>query len=182
MKFLPLDILGCYEIILTPFRDQRGSFITTYEQNAFSAEGLVTDWCADNQSVNLQKGILRGFHFQKPPFAQTKLVRAVVGNALDVFIDLRKESPTFLKVGAVELSEENANAVYLPKGIGHCYLTLSDFCIVSYKVDAPYSPKDEGGVRWNDPVIRFDWPLKDEPVTSDKDKLWPLVDDVGSPF
>jgi dTDP-4-dehydrorhamnose 3,5-epimerase len=182
MEFIPLNIAGSYEIILKPFRDNRGSFTTVYDVAPFAARGLVTDWVADNQSFNVASNILRGFHFQVPPYAQTKLVRAIVGKALDIFVDLRKGSPSYLKAVGVELSEEKTNAVYIPKGCAHAYLTLTDGCIIGYKVDAIYAPLYEGGIRWNDPDLHFNWPSGSEPLISDKDARWPLLKDWPNPF
>lgn len=182
MEFIPLAIDGAFEIILKPFRDARGSFITTYEVEPFAERGLVTAWVADNQSFNVRRGILRGLHFQVPPYAQTKLVRTVVGRAMDVLVDIRKDSPSFQKVVRVELADERANAVYIPKGCAHGYITLTDGCIVAYKVDAPYAPQCEGGLRWNDPALGMAWPVEGELLISEKDGRWPLLVKWENPF
>ena len=127
------------------------------------------------------RGVIRGLHFQKPPHAETKLVRAVVGAIWDVFVDLRKASPTFGKWDAIELSATNPKAVYVPKGFAHGYCTLTDGVIVAYKVDAPYKPKAEGGLRWSDPALGIPWPV-DAPIISDKDRSHPTLDELTSPF
>ncbi|MBM3328962.1 MAG: dTDP-4-dehydrorhamnose 3,5-epimerase [Calditrichaeota bacterium] len=182
MQFTPLDIAGAYEIRPRIFRDDRGTFTTVYEASEFVARGLVADWTGDNQSVNYRTGILRGFHFQRPPHAQTKLVRAVTGRAFDVFVDLRTDSPTYLRSVGIVLDGELCNTLYIPKGCGHAYLTLTDYCAISYKVDHPYAPASEGGLRWNDPGIGFEWGMAGEPLLSDKDRNWPLLKEVASPF
>jgi len=182
MEFIPLPIQGAYEIIPKVFRDPRGTFSTVFDSTEFERNGLVSNWLLDNQSVNLQRGILRGMHFQVPPYSQTKLVRAVVGRALDVIVDLRRQSPSFLKVVGLELDDQRTNMIYVPKGCAHAYLTLTDHCVISYKVDEIYAPASEGGLRWNDPDIDFRWPLDGEPVISEKDGKWPLLRDWQNPF
>jgi len=182
MDFTPLPIDGAYEIIPRVFRDARGSFLAAYDALEFSAKGLVTDWVLDNQSGNVHKGTLRGLHFQVPPYSQTKLVRAVVGRALDVIVDLRISSLTYLTAVGLELDGERGNMIYVPKGCAHAYLTLTDNCLISYKVDATYAPAYEGGLRWNDPDIGFQWPLETPPILSEKDTKWPMLKDWNNPF
>jgi dTDP-4-dehydrorhamnose 3,5-epimerase len=182
MEFRPLGVDEAWEITLKPFHDPRGSFMRTYDRQIFSDHGLTVDWLQENQSENHRKGILRGFHFQAPPHAETKLVRAVAGTILDVFVDLRKGSPTEGRYEMVELSHGRNNMVCIPKGCAHAYLTISEHSIVAYKVDALYAPQAEGGIIWNDPTLKIPWPLEGPPLLSEKDGKWPTRQALASPF
>ena len=135
----------------------------------------------ENQSYNNCKGIVRGLHFQKPPFAETKLVRVLQGAVFDVFVDLRTDSETYGQWDAVELSAENHRMVYIPKGFAHGYCTLTDESLVLYKVDACYAPAAEGGVRWDDGSLNIPWPVR-EPLVSAKDRVLPSLRGLMSPF
>lgn len=183
MKIVPIAAVdGAYEITLKPIDDPRGYFMRTYDRDIFAENGLQTEWRQENQSANRGAGILRGLHFQAPPHAETKLVRALSGSVQDVFVDIRRSSPTFGGVGIVELSADRHNAVYIPRGCAHAYLTLSDETVVAYKVDHPYAPQAEGGLIWNDPALVIPWALDGEPTLSDKDRRWPVLADLVSPF
>ena len=183
MDFKPLLIDGAFEVIPKFLRDDRGSFTTTYDTSTFSQVGLSTNWVADNQSFNYKCGTLRGLHFQKPPSAQAKFVRTLIGRIFDVLVDLRPESPTFLKWDSIVLNDETANGVYIPKGCAHGYLTLTDGCIVSYKVDTHYDPQSEGGFLWNDPAFGILWPSTEkEFIISPKDRNWQIFDSSSNPF
>ena len=182
MNIIPFKIPGAYEIILKPFKDERGYFMRTYDPEIFREYNLQTDWKQENQSGNFESGIIRGFHFQKPPHTETKLVRAVAGRVLDVFVDLRKNSPSYLKWEAVELSVEKHNMVYIPKGCAHAYCTISEQSIVAYKVDSKYAPQSEGGIKWDDKTLNIPWPLENEPLISDKDSKLPYLQNFESPF
>lgn len=171
MEFHPLKIAGCYEIRLTPRWDARGYFMRTHDTALFAAQGLVTAWAQENQSRSVRRGVLRGLHFQKPPHAETKLIRCLVGAVFDAFLDLRAGSPTFGQWDAVRLAAESHNAVYLPKGIAHGFCCLTDEAVVTYKVDSPYVPEAEGGVRWDSAGI--DWPPVGSCQVSDKDQQLP---------
>lgn len=140
----------------------------TYDDNIFAEYGIKREWVQENHSRSLQKGIIRGLHFQFPPFSETKLIRAVRGEVLDVFVDLRKGSPTFGLWDSITLSEENHVCAYIPRGFAHGFCTLTDFSEVVYKVDNYYSPKHEGGILWNDKDLEIAWPEKN-PVLSEKD-------------
>jgi dTDP-4-dehydrorhamnose 3,5-epimerase len=129
----------------------------------------------------MKRGIIRGLHFQRPPHAETKLVRVVQGAVLDVFVDLRRSSPTYGQWEMAELSAENHRAVYIPKGFAHGYCALTDSSLVLYKVDAPYNADSEGGLRWNDSALAIPWPVT-EPVLSAKDMALPTMNNVVSPF
>jgi dTDP-4-dehydrorhamnose 3,5-epimerase len=182
MEFRSLGIPGAYEIQLRPIGDARGHFMRTYDKGLVAQQGLQTDWVQENQSGNHQKGVLRGLHFQKPPHAETKLVRALVGTILDVFVDIRRSSPAYGKYEMVELSAEKANAVYIPRGCAHAYLTLTDETLVAYKVDSVYAPHAEGGILWNDPTLAIPWPLRGQPLLSEKDAKWPTWAAFRTPF
>lgn len=181
MEIKPLRLPGCYEIRLAPQFDKRGYFMRTFDRNIFSQHGLTTDWLQENQSMSLRKWTLRGLHFQKPPHTETKLVRALTGAVLDVFADLRSDSPTFGQWEAVELSAEAFNYVYIPKGFAHGFCSLTENAIVHYHVDACYAPDVEGGIRWDDETLNIKWPLH-SPVVSEKDQSLGRFVEFESPF
>lgn len=181
MNFRPLKLAGCYEIHLDPRRDERGYFMRTFDRDIFGGHGLVTDWLQENQSMSLQRGTLRGLHFQRPPHTETKLVRALAGAVLDVFVDLRADSPTFGQWESVELSANRFNLVYIPKGFAHGFCSLTDDAIVAYHVDACYAPAAEGGIRWDDPTLKITWPVA-APLVSKKDLALPTIHEFTSPF
>ena len=183
MKIEPIPaVAGAYEITLRPIDDPRGYFMRTYDRDIFAEHGLQTEWLQENQSANRGAGILRGLHFQAPPHAETKLVRALAGRVQDVFVDIRRSSPTYGGVAVVELSAERHNAVYIPQGCAHAYLTLSAETVVAYKVESVYAPGAESGLIWNDPALAIPWELDGEPTLSDKDRRWPVLADLDSPF
>lgn len=172
-------------LILRPrkFEDARGFFAPVFRETDLQAAGVAHGWVQENQSLSLRKGTVRGLHFQRPPFAQAKLVRVIRGAALDVCVDLRRASPTFGQHAEVELTAENLTQVYIPPGFAHGFCTLSDHTEVLYKVSAGWSPEHEGGVMWSDPALGIDWPVKpDEAVLSEKDRVWPALADLGAVF
>ncbi len=181
MEIKPLKLEGTFEIIIKRFGDSRGYFMETYSQKPFEEFGLQTTWVQENQSLSEKKNTIRGLHFQVPPFAQTKLVRAVQGEILDVFVDIRKDSPTYGEWHSVVLSAENCKAVYVPHGFAHGFCTLTENTIIQYKVDNYYAPDHEGGIRWNDPEIGIEWG-EIEPILSEKDKIAQYFKDFISPF
>lgn len=168
MELRELNLKGVYEINLNPIGDHRGFFMRTYDEIFFDKNGLVTRWVQENHSFSAKKGTLRGLHFQFPPFAETKVVRCVQGEILDVFVDLRKSSSSFGKWGSVILSPAKSNIVYIPKGFAHGFCTLTDNCHVMYKVDNLYSKEHESGLLWNDFEIGIEWPVN-SPIISEKD-------------
>lgn len=179
------------EIINTPFEglkviqpkvwgDARGHFFESYSEAVFQAAGLPTDFVQDNQSFSA-KGILRGLHFQAPPFAQGKLVRVIAGAVLDVVVDIRKSSPTYGQHFKIELSAENKTMFWVPPGFAHGFLTLEDNTIFVYKVTGLYNKESEGGLLWNDVELGIDWGVAD-PLLSDKDKVQPSWADFKTPF
>ena len=167
----PCDIEGLYVIEPTVFKDERGYFVETYNQNDMKEAGLDMVFVQDNQSMSI-RGVLRGLHFQKQ-FPQGKLVRVVRGKVFDVAVDLRSDSKTYGKWFGVELSAENMKQFYIPEGFAHGFLVLSDEAEFCYKCTDFYHPDDEGGIAWNDPTINVAWPELDVPYRmSEKDKKW----------
>lgn len=181
MRFLPLRLSGAHVVERDLRRDERGYFARTYDQQLFEAAGLHQPWVQENESLSRTRGTIRGFHFQRPPHAETKLVRAGAGAILDVILDLRRASPTFGQWESVELSAENGRLLLVPRGFAHAFCSLTDGALVLYKVDNRYAPEAEGGVRWSDPALAVPWPATD-PVVSAKDAALPLLSDLESPF
>ena len=166
------------------FNDKRGFFMETYKKSDFESAGIDTDFVQDNHSKSI-KGVLRGLHFQKEPFAQGKLVRCVKGKIFDVAVDIRKGSPTFGKWVGYELSDENRLMLWIPKGFAHGFLTLSDEAEVIYKVSGgEYAPEYDAGIRWNDPDINIRWPLDEveQVLLSGKDRNLPFLKDADINF
>ncbi len=170
-------------LVLEPrvFEDSRGFFLETWSRRAFGVAGLDLDFLQDNHAHSVQAGVLRGFHFQRPPQAQAKLVWVSRGAVLDAALDLRRGSPTFGRVFGLRLSAENRLRLLLPRGFAHAYLTLAPDTDFQYKVDAPYAPELEGGILWNDPDVGFAWP-EAAPLLSAKDGLLPRLRDFQTPF
>ena len=163
--------------------DARGFFSEVFKRDVFAEHGLPSEWVQDNHSRSSQTHIIRGLHFQAPPFAQAKLVRVTRGAVLDVAVDLRRSSPTFGKHVAVELSEDNWLQLYVPAGFAHGFCTLTEVTEVQYKVTAPYAPSCDFGLAWNDPDLAIDWPLSGAaPLLSDKDGKLPRLRDLPSYF
>lgn len=162
------------EVILVEpkvFPDGRGFFMETYKIPDFVAAGITGNFVQDNHSRST-KGVLRGLHYQNPPFAQGKLVRALRGEVFDVAVDIRKGSPTYGKWVGVILSEENKNILYVPEGFAHGFCVLSEIAEITYKTTNVYSAESEAGIIWNDADLNIKWPIK-EPVLSEKDEKWP---------
>lgn len=168
MVIKELKIKGVFEVVLDPHNDERGFFMRTYDQQIFSASGIDREWVQENHSRTEKKGIIRGLHFQLPPYAETKLIRCIRGSVYDVFVDLRKDSVTFGRWDSLELSEENKKMVFIPKGFAHGFCTLTEVSEVIYKVDSYYKPDTEEGIIWSDKTLKINWPL-DKPVLSVKD-------------
>jgi dTDP-4-dehydrorhamnose 3,5-epimerase len=181
MELRPLEIDGAFEILPRRHGDHRGYFARTFDMGFCVEHGLATGWVQDNESWSAQRGVIRGLHFQHPPHAETKLVRCALGAVWDVFVDLRRSSPTFGRWGAVELTGERGNMVYVPRGCAHGICTLTDGALLAYKVDAAYAPDAEGGIRWDDPDLAIPWPT-DRPILSDRDRLHPPLSEFDSPF
>jgi dTDP-4-dehydrorhamnose 3,5-epimerase len=169
MEIRKLSLHGVFEIVLSPHVDQRGFFMRTYDIEIFKIQHLHREWIQENHSRTEQKGIIRGLHFQFPPFSETKLVRCIRGAILDVFVDLRSASSTFGHWDSVKLSERNKTMVFIPRGFAHGFCTLEAKSEVVYKVDNIYSKENESGLLWNDPDLKIHWPV-DKPILSEKDK------------
>ncbi len=160
---------GVFEVRFKSLEDHRGFFMRVYDEKIFKEKGLHQDWVQENHASSKHKGTIRGLHFQFFPHAETKFVRVVRGQIFDVFVDLRKNSPTFGQWDSIILSDENKTAIYIPKGFAHGYCSLTDNVDVIYKVDAAYAPEYEGALRWDDRDVGIIWPVKDL-ILSDKDK------------
>ena len=172
-------------LVLTPtrFGDARGFFSESYSTQSFTKNGLIFDFIQDNHSLSLQKGTVRGLHFQAPPHAQAKLVRCGRGSLLDVAVDIRKGSPTFGQWVAEELSFENGKQLLIPHGFLHGFLTLEPDTEIIYKCDDYYAPECDGAVRFDDPDLGIDWGIDPKQVIlSEKDAVASLMKDFDSPF
>jgi len=162
-------IEGLYILEPRVFEDSRGIFFETFNDLKFKEEiGLDVEFVQDNESIS-KKNVLRGLHFQLPPFAQGKLVRVVSGRALDVAVDIRKNSPTYGKYHLVELSSENKKQFWIPPGFAHGFVALEENTIFNYKCTNYYSPVSERTIQWNDPLLNIDWKIS-EPIISEKDQ------------
>jgi dTDP-4-dehydrorhamnose 3,5-epimerase len=164
----------------TVFGDHRGYFFESFRKDLLENNGISDDFVQDNQSMS-RKGILRGLHFQKPPFEQGKLVQVIKGAVLDVAVDLRQSSPTYGEHYKIELNEKNKTMFWIPPGFGHGFLTLQDETIFAYKCTNYYNHESEGGILWNSPSLNIDWGIED-PVLSDKDKVATSFRDFKTPF
>lgn len=172
-KFIETSIKDVYVIEPKRYGDNRGYFMETYKESSFKEAGLDYNFVQDNQSKS-KKGVLRGLHFQKM-YPQAKLVRCIEGEVFDVCVDLRKKSPTYGKWEGVILSAEKGNQFMIPRGFAHGFVVLSESATFAYKCDELYHPEDEGGILWNDIDVGIDWPYKDEPLLSEKDKNHPSL-------
>lgn len=158
------------------FQDSRGWFSETWNKTRFEALAGPVEFCQDNHSLSMRKGTLRGLHFQRPPFAQAKLVRCIRGRIFDVAVDIRRNSPTYRQWVGTELRAELGNQLFIPAGYAHGFLTLEDNCEVVYKVDADYAPDADGGISCDDPDLGIVWPkIPGELLLSDKDAGLPLL-------
>ena len=180
MEIIKTSIEGLLIIKPDVFKDERGYFFESYNKERFTKEGLTMNFVQDNESKS-SKGVLRGLHFQKPPYAQGKLVRVVKGSVMDVAVDLRKDSPTYGKWESVVLSEDNKLLFWIPEGFAHGFVTLEDDTIFNYKCTNVYNKESEGSLLWNDPDINIDWNIEN-PILSEKDKVSPLFKNFETPF
>jgi dTDP-4-dehydrorhamnose 3,5-epimerase len=171
-------------LVLDPrvFEDDRGYFMESYNRRSFAEVGIRIDFVQDNQSRS-STGVLRGLHFQRPPYAQTKLVRALSGEILDVVVDLRRGQPTFGKHFSIRLSSDNRRQLLVPKGFAHGFLVLSAEAEVLYKCDEYYNKDADGGIRFDDPDLEIDWILSPGKfVLSDKDRMLPFLKELNFSF
>ncbi|MCC8094360.1 MAG: dTDP-4-dehydrorhamnose 3,5-epimerase [Tannerellaceae bacterium] len=176
MNFIETSIPGVWIIEPDVFADNRGYFMEAYKQEVFENHIGKINFIQDNESCSTQ-GVLRGLHYQLAPWGQSKLVRVIQGNVLDVAIDIRRSSPTFGKHVAIELSAENKRQLFIPQGFAHGFQVLSETAVFTYKVDNPYTPTYERGIHYNDPEIGIPWQLSSghSLILSDKDKEAPLL-------
>lgn len=182
MKVIDTEIEGLKIIEPRVFTDARGYFFESYSLRLFDEEVAKTVFVQDNESKSV-KGVIRGLHFQRPPFAQAKLVRCVRGAVLDIAVDIRKGSPTYGQHVAVELSEDNHRQFYIPHGFAHGFAVLSEEAVFQYKCDNYYCPECDGGISLCDPGLGIDWKIElDKAILSEKDKHHPLLKDFDSPF
>ncbi len=180
MKVKPTEIDGLIVIEPNVFYDERGYFSESYKKSNYEEAGILNHFVQDNLSKS-QKGVLRGLHFQAPPFAQDKLIQVIQGAVLDVVVDIRTKSKTYGQHFAIELNSENKLQLLVPKGFAHGFLTLEDNTIFSYKCSNEYNKESEGSVLWNDRNLGIDWGIQN-PIVSDKDNESPSFDELISPF
>ena len=182
MKITETNIEGLVIIEPKVFGDSRGYFMETFQKNTFNSSVTETEFIQDNESKS-SKGVLRGLHFQLPPYQQAKLVRVIEGEVLDVAVDLRKDSKTYGKHYSIFLSGENKKQFFVPRGFAHGFVVLSETAIFSYKVDNLYAPTHDSGILWNDETLNIDWNIDIELVQlSEKDKNLSSFKDFNSPF
>ncbi|MBQ8536862.1 MAG: dTDP-4-dehydrorhamnose 3,5-epimerase [Clostridia bacterium] len=181
MEKIATALAGVYIIEPKVFGDHRGYFMETYSSRVFAELGINNVFVQDNQSFTAQKGTLRGIHFQNDPMSQAKLVRVTKGAVLDVAVDLRKGSPTYKQWVGVELTAENKRMLFIPRGFGHGFLTLTDDVEFCYKVDNLYSKEYDRGIRFDDPEIGVVWGVT-EPILSQKDTASPMLKDSDCNF
>lgn len=177
MDVLPLAIPDVKLVTPRQFADKRGTFSEIFNRQRFVEAGLVADFVQDNQSLSVKPGTVRGLHFQRPPYAQAKLVRVLRGAVFDVAVDIRPGSPSFGQHVAVVLRAEPWMHLFIPEGFAHGYCTLEPGTEVLYKVNRPYSAAHEDGIRWNDLALGIAWPVDTaEAILSDRDLQWPCLD------
>ena len=182
MNVIKTNIPGVLIIEPRVFEDSRGYFFESFSQRVFSKEVAEIQFVQDNESKS-SYGVLRGLHFQKPPYTQSKLVRVVRGRVLDEAVDILKGSPTFGQWTSCELTEDNHRQFFIPKGFAHGFSVLSETAVFQYKCDEFYHPESEGAILWNDPQLNIDWQLPASDISlSEKDTKNPLLRDFESPF
>lgn len=175
--FKKMELEGVVLVEPKVFGDNRGYFMESYKKSDFTSNGIETNFIQDNHSKST-KGVLRGLHYQTNPVPQAKLVRCTKGCIFDVAVDIRKNSKTFKQWIGVELSEDNKKMLFIPEGFAHGFLVLSDEAELQYKVSAEYSPKNDKGIKWDDPDIGIDWGVNFSPIISEKDSSQPLLKNV----
>lgn len=172
MRFVKTEFAGLHVVELEPRCDMRGFFARTWCQSEFAAAGLESRLVQCSMSHNIRRGTLRGMHYQAPPFEEVKLVRCTAGAVLDVVIDLRRDSETYLRSFAIELSSTNRRSLYIPTGFAHGFQTLVDETEVFYQMSEFFAADHARGIRWNDPRFAIDWPISD-PIILDRDASYP---------
>jgi len=181
MTFTETELPGVFVVESDVFPDDRGAFVRAWMPDEFAARGLETGIAQCSLALNHRRGTIRGLHYQIAPLAEAKVIRAVRGAVFDVAIDLRPESPTYLRWVGVELSDRNRQVLYVPPGFAHGYQTLADQTEILYFVSAPYSPEHQRGVRWNDPAFAIDWPLGAPTSIHERDATYPDFDRNSTP-
>jgi dTDP-4-dehydrorhamnose 3,5-epimerase len=182
MKFIKTKIPEVVVIEPNFFRDSRGYFLESFNQQEFKKNIGNVDFIQDNESKS-SRGVLRGLHFQKPPFSQAKLVRCIEGVVIDIAVDIRKGSPNYGNHVAVELTGENKKQLFVPRGFAHGFAVLSETAVFAYKVDNTYAPEYDSGLLWNDPTLNIDWKLQEAEVKlSEKDSLLNTLETLENPF
>ena len=182
MKFIKTEISDVYIIEPSVFGDERGYFLESFNLEKFKENIYPINFVQDNESKS-SKGVLRGLHFQKPPFEQAKLVRCIEGTVIDVAVDIRRGSPTYGNHVAIELSGENKRQLFVPRGFAHGFSVLSESAVFAYKVDNRYAPESDSGIRYDDKELNIDWGLSEEDVhLSVKDENLSFFKDFDSPF
>ena len=178
MKVTETKLAGCFVLEPRVFNDERGYFFETYNKDVFE-QMIATEvnFVQDNESSST-KGVLRGLHFQKGEHAQAKLVRVISGEVLDIMVDLREESPTFLQYESIQLSSENKKQIFIPRGFAHGFIVLSETAVFNYKCDNFYNKEAERGILFNDPTLNIDWQLNHaDLIVSDKDLKLPTINE-----
>lgn len=182
MNIIKTPIEGLLIIEPRVFTDQRGYFVETYNEKRYFDAGITAQFVQDNQSCSTY-GVVRGLHFQRPPYSQAKLVCCTRGRVLDVAVDLRKDSPTYGQWFSVELNEDNHRQFFIPKGFAHGFSVLSETAIFTYKCDDFYHPEADGGILLSDPALHIDWQIPEEQwIISEKDTKHPLLAVLDNPF
>jgi dTDP-4-dehydrorhamnose 3,5-epimerase len=182
MKFIKTEIPDVYIIEPSVFGDDRGYFLESFNLEKFEENVYPIKFVQDNESKS-SRGVLRGLHFQKPPYNQAKLVRCIEGRVMDVVVDIRTGSPTYGKHVSIELSGENKKQLFVPRGFAHGFSVLSETAVFAYKVDNTYAPAYDYGIKWNDKDLNINWGLEAHEVQlSEKDKELSLFSDLESPF
>ncbi len=175
MKIKPLEIDGAFLLEQEPFIDNRGSFARQFCKKELAAAGIDFDIKQCNVSTNYRAGVLRGMHYQKEPYPEIKMVSCFRGAIYDVIVDLREDSPTYLKWVSSELTEENGNMVYIPPGVAHGFQTLRDDSVVYYQLGEFFMPEFYAGVRWDDPKLKIEWPACERRLINERDASYELL-------
>lgn len=182
MNFIKTNIDGVFIIEPRIFKDSRGYFFESFSAREFQEKISPITFIQDNESLS-RYGVIRGLHFQKPPYTQSKIIRVIKGAILDVAVDIRKGSPTFGQHVSVELTAENHRQLFIPHGFAHGFSVLSPEALIQYKCDNFYAPQSEGGIFWNDPDLHIDWQIpSDKVILSEKDTKHPFLKDYDSDF
>ncbi len=177
MKFDPLPLQGAYHVSAEPVSDNRGSFARIWCSDEARRAGIAAEFSQSSVSVNTKRGTLRGMHFQRPPHMEAKLVRCIRGRIFDAIVDIREDSPTFGKWYGTELSVDHFDALFIPKGFAHGYITLTDDAVLAYDISVSFKADHAAGIRWDDADIAIVWPIAPQ-VMSDRDRALPHLRDL----